>query len=76
MEMLTSLYYIASKYLANWYAFVHVYVIGQELCFSLDSIHDHTWDRLVWSSLDVLMFFFIYGKLGISLEKYVSKTGI
>lgn len=76
MEMLTSLYYFGSKYLANWYAFIHVYVIGQELCFSLGSIHDHTRGRLVWSSSEVLMFFFLYGKLGISLEKYVSKTGI
>lgn len=74
--MSTSLYYIGSKYLANRYAFVHVYLIVQELCFSLGSIHDRTQDRLVWSSSDVLMFFFLYGKLGISLEKYVSKTGI
>lgn len=28
--MLTPLYYVRSKYLANWYAFIHVYVVSQD----------------------------------------------
>lgn len=48
MEMSTSLYYIGSESLANWNAFVHVHVIGQELCFSLGCIRDHKRGRWVW----------------------------
>lgn len=30
MEMLTPLYYVRSKCLANWYAFVRAYVLSQD----------------------------------------------